>query len=133
MGCLSSIVLILIICRFVTRQYFRRFDFSVVASQLATERIFVCFRLKNGVCVRVEFCREVTDLQMPQVASVILPEMYKIFTQQNVSCFFVILISFIAGLRLYCVSLESLYLELSLTPHPTQSTSFRRRASQPLH
>jgi len=39
----------------------------------------------------VEFCREVGDVQMPQVASVILPEMYKIFTQQNVrhcSCSF---------------------------------------------
>jgi len=27
----------------------------------------------------------VTDTQMPRVASVILPEMYKIFTQENVS------------------------------------------------
>ena len=31
-----------------------------------------------------EFCREVTDNQMPQVAPVILPEMYKIFTQAEV-------------------------------------------------
>jgi len=43
--------------------------------------------LRNGACMFAEFCREVTDLQMPQVASVILPEMYKIFTQQNVSRF----------------------------------------------
>ena len=39
------------------------------------------------VWMPVEFCREVTDVQMPQVASVILPEMYKIFTQQNVGRF----------------------------------------------
>ncbi len=32
-----------------------------------------------------EFCREVTDVQMPQVAPVILPEMYNIFTQDQVS------------------------------------------------
>ena len=42
---------------------------------------------ESGMWMLVEFCREVTDLQMPQVASVILPEMYKIFTQQNVSHF----------------------------------------------
>jgi hypothetical protein len=34
--------------------------------------------------VLTEFCSEVTDLQMPQVAPVILPEMYKIFTQAEV-------------------------------------------------
>ena len=37
------------------------------------------------MCHFVEFCREVTDTQMPQVAPVILPEMYKIFTQDQVS------------------------------------------------
>ena len=31
-----------------------------------------------------EFCREVTDMQIPQVAPVILPEMYKIFIQAEV-------------------------------------------------
>ncbi|XP_048589409.1 importin-9 [Nematostella vectensis] len=34
--------------------------------------------------VLTEFCREVTDAQMPQVAPVILPEMYKIFVQDQV-------------------------------------------------
>ncbi|CAH1265152.1 IPO9 [Branchiostoma lanceolatum] len=34
--------------------------------------------------VLTEFTREVTDAQMPQVAPVILPEMYKIFTQAEV-------------------------------------------------
>ncbi|KAK2163574.1 hypothetical protein LSH36_77g04009 [Paralvinella palmiformis] len=34
--------------------------------------------------VLTEFCREVTDTQMPRVAPVILPEMYKIFTQDEV-------------------------------------------------
>lgn len=34
--------------------------------------------------VLTEFCREVTDTQMPQVAPVILPEMYKIFTQDEI-------------------------------------------------
>ncbi|XP_013378770.1 importin-9 isoform X2 [Lingula anatina] len=33
--------------------------------------------------VLTEFCREVTDTQMPQVAPVILPEMYNIFTQDK--------------------------------------------------
>jgi len=37
-----------------------------------------------AVIVVAEFCREVTDVQMPQVATVILPEIYKIFMQQNV-------------------------------------------------
>ena len=32
----------------------------------------------------VEFTREVTDTQMPLVAPVILPEMYKIFTMAEV-------------------------------------------------
>ena len=31
-----------------------------------------------------EFCREVTDIQMPHVAPVILPEMYKIFIHAEV-------------------------------------------------
>lgn len=35
-------------------------------------------------CLSVEFCREVTDIQMPHVASVILPEMYKIFIHAEV-------------------------------------------------
>ncbi|KAI0216737.1 Importin-9 [Lamellibrachia satsuma] len=34
--------------------------------------------------VLTEFCREVTDMQVSQVAPVILPEMYKIFTQAEV-------------------------------------------------
>jgi len=34
--------------------------------------------------VLTEFCREVTDNQMPQVAPVILPEMFKIFSQAEV-------------------------------------------------
>lgn len=33
-----------------------------------------------------EFTREVTDTQMPLVAPVILPEMYKIFTMAEVWC-----------------------------------------------
>lgn len=32
----------------------------------------------------LEFTREVTDTQMPHVAPVILPEMYKIFTMAEV-------------------------------------------------
>lgn len=32
----------------------------------------------------LEFTREVTDIQMPLVAPVILPEMYKIFTMAEV-------------------------------------------------
>ena len=39
------------------------------------------------VCVSIaEFCREVTDIQMPIVAPVILPEMLKIFTDSEVKC-----------------------------------------------
>jgi len=63
--------------------------------QLTTVFLLVCFWLNDCVCIFVEFCREVTDVQMPQVASVILPEMYKIFTQQNVSSFPVLLVIFI--------------------------------------
>lgn len=37
------------------------------------------------VCLTfIEFTREVTDTQMPLVAPVILPEMYKIFTMAEV-------------------------------------------------
>lgn len=32
----------------------------------------------------IEFTREVTDVQMPDVAPVILPQMYKIFTMAEV-------------------------------------------------
>ncbi|XP_016402420.1 importin-9-like, partial [Sinocyclocheilus rhinocerous] len=34
--------------------------------------------------VLTEFTREVTDIQMPDVAPVILPQMYKIFTMAEV-------------------------------------------------
>lgn len=34
--------------------------------------------------ISTEFCREVTDIQMPHVAPVILPEMYKIFIHAEV-------------------------------------------------
>ena len=33
-----------------------------------------------------EFCREVTDIQIPHVAPLILPEMYKIFIHAEVKC-----------------------------------------------
>ena len=36
------------------------------------------------LCCTAEFCREVTDIHMPVVAPVILPEMLKIFTQHDV-------------------------------------------------
>lgn len=36
------------------------------------------------LCSCAEFTREVTDTQMPLVAPVILPEMYKIFTMAEV-------------------------------------------------
>ena len=69
--------------------------------------IHVCFRLNSNVCMVVEFCREVTDMQMPQVASVILPEMYKIFTQQNVSHFPVFSIILSEVFCFCCVSPET--------------------------
>ena len=34
--------------------------------------------------VIAEFCREVSDIQMPHVAPLILPEMYKIFVHADV-------------------------------------------------
>ena len=34
--------------------------------------------------ILTEFCREVTDNQMPQVSPVILPEMFKILSQVDV-------------------------------------------------
>ncbi|EDO29874.1 predicted protein, partial [Nematostella vectensis] len=40
--------------------------------------------MHGAMRVLTEFCREVTDAQMPQVAPVILPEMYKIFVQDQV-------------------------------------------------
>ena len=43
-----------------------------------------CYLRKWNCLCFAEFCREVTDTQMPQVAPVILPEMYKIFTQAEV-------------------------------------------------
>ena len=36
------------------------------------------------IIISTEFCREVTDIQMPRVAPVILPEMYKIFIHAEV-------------------------------------------------
>ena len=38
------------------------------------------------ICLFSEFCREVTDIQIPHVAPVILPEMYKIFIHAEVQC-----------------------------------------------
>lgn len=39
---------------------------------------------ETSVWICAEFTREVTDTQMPLVAPVILPEMYKIFTMAEV-------------------------------------------------
>lgn len=39
--------------------------------------------IHGAMRVLTEFCRDVTDTQMPQVAPVILPEMLKIFSQQQ--------------------------------------------------
>lgn len=45
----------------------------------------VCFLLRSPLAFcSAEFTREVTDTQMPHVAPVILPEMYKIFTMAEV-------------------------------------------------
>lgn len=41
-------------------------------------------KIQDFIKLFTEFCSEVTDNQMPQVAPVILPEMYKIFTQDQV-------------------------------------------------
>ncbi|EDO40537.1 predicted protein [Nematostella vectensis] len=46
--------------------------------------LFILFIYTSLLFVCSEFCREVTDAQMPQVAPVILPEMYKIFVQDQV-------------------------------------------------
>lgn len=47
--------------------------------------LWVCFPLRSSlVFCSAEFTREVTDTQMPHVAPVILPEMYKIFTMAEV-------------------------------------------------
>lgn len=53
---------------------------------------YCCCSLQIGFRIRtslpffhfLEFTREVTDIQMPLVAPVILPEMYKIFTMAEV-------------------------------------------------
>lgn len=44
----------------------------------------ICAAIKQHVMCFVEFTREVTDVQMPDVAPVILPQMYKIFTMAEV-------------------------------------------------
>lgn len=41
-------------------------------------------RLMTQFFVFAEFCREVSDIQMPHVAPLILPEMYKIFVHADV-------------------------------------------------
>ena len=41
-------------------------------------------RLMTQFLVFAEFCREVSDIQMPHVAPLILPEMYKIFVHADV-------------------------------------------------
>ena len=41
-------------------------------------------REQKIIIISTEFCREVTDIQMPHVAPVILPEMYKIFIHAEV-------------------------------------------------
>ena len=41
-------------------------------------------RLMTLFFVFAEFCREVSDIQMPHVAPLILPEMYKIFVHADV-------------------------------------------------
>ena len=43
-----------------------------------------CISYIQSNCPFVEFVREVTDMQVSQVAPVILPEMYKIFSQAEV-------------------------------------------------
>ena len=55
--------------------------------------VFCCWMNTNSLLVHVtwiclfsEFCREVTDIQIPHVAPVILPEMYKIFIHAEVRC-----------------------------------------------
>ena len=49
-----------------------------------SEIYFVVFCKQILCTIFAEFSREVTDTQMPQVAPVILPEMYKIFTNDQV-------------------------------------------------
>ena len=41
-------------------------------------------RLMTQVFVFAEFCSDVSDVQMPHVAPLILPEMYKIFVHADV-------------------------------------------------
>lgn len=58
---------------------------------IASDRWRFCWREKKNPAINPSFChlteftREVTDTQMPLVAPVILPEMYKIFTMAEVS------------------------------------------------
>lgn len=41
-------------------------------------------KVNDTIFVFAEFCREVSDIQMPHVAPLILPEMYKIFVHADV-------------------------------------------------
>ena len=52
--------------------------------QLSDECLYKAVLFVLPAFFSVEFTREVTDTQMPLVAPVILPEMYKIFTMAEV-------------------------------------------------
>ncbi|KAJ7325726.1 Importin 9 [Desmophyllum pertusum] len=66
--------------------------------------------------VLTEFCREVTDIQMPHVAPVILPEMYKIFIHAEVCLQMLCYLSVIEAL---CATLGTLDPERDCRTHLT--------------
>ena len=57
-----------------------------VHSQKWKQAVFfnVVPKVNDTIFVFAEFCREVSDIQMPHVAPLILPEMYKIFVHADV-------------------------------------------------